>query len=629
MRGYPVFTSRRLQSLAYTGAGFLFFLGLSAGCQDDVDTSQNQAPGPGVNNPRPEPNAAPGPDASPVDDVTVPPDVVEEPWVGQCTPGQVLGCVDETSQRVCQEDGQGVQAAPCAEGLYCLDGECGTQLCRTGTQACKDASTVHVCNAEGTGYTNEQPCPDEEICEFGACRTICDLGGKGPSYIGCEYWTVDLDQYPDPTSNPSADEIPHSVVISNPNNQIATLTFETRAVGVTFNIPDPTVPPGQARAFQMPRLDVDGTGITQNAIHIRSSMPVVAHQFNPLNNERVYSQDASLLLPTNALGKEYYVMNWPTQVLPCISAQFCPPSQHSYVTIVATTPGETAVLVNSRARIASGPGINEFPPNIGRNFLLQQGDVLNLEARSSLGSAENDLTGTYIAANNPIAVFAGHEQAVIGNNPDLDSCCADHLEQQLFPLESWGQYYVATFSPGRGEKVDHWRILAGEDNVTITTNPPQPGAHNVVLNKGDHVKFYSNQSFEVRGTGKISVGQFLVSQGQTSEVTGDPAFVLAVPVERFREDYHLLTPMGYTSDYVVIIRLAGQGVTLDGVAVPEASFAAVGSGQYEVSTQAVQAGVHVLEGEAPFGIIAYGFNRAVSYAYPGGLDLVGADPDSQ
>ncbi|MFU8804699.1 MAG: IgGFc-binding protein [Bradymonadaceae bacterium] len=563
------------------GAGGFLVLCMLVACQDDVDRGSNRDDA--THNIRPEPGLDSGDRLDTGDfEVGVAVDSGEDSQVGECVPG---------------------------------------------VRACKDPVTFHTCNAEGTGYQGEQSCPDEMICEVGGCTTICDLGGKGPSYIGCEYWTVDLDQYPDPTSNPSADEIPHAVVISNPGDHLATLTFESRAVGVTINIADPTVPPGEARAFVMPRLDVSGTGITQNAIHIRSSMPVIAHQFNPFHNENVYSNDASLLLPVSALGKEYFVMNWPTQVLPCVNPQFCFPSQHAYVTIVATAPGDTSVLVNSRANIAAGDGINEFPPGIARNFVLRQGDVLNLEAHGSLGSPENDLTGTFVAGDQPIAVFAGHEQAVIGDNSEQGTCCADHLEQQLFPLESWGQHYVATFSPGRGIKKDHWRILAGEDNVTITTNPPQPGANNVVLQRGEFVKFYSDQSFEVNGTGKILVGQFLVSQEQTSEVTGDPAFILSVPVERFRDDYYLLTPTGYSSDYVVIIRAVGESVTLDGVVVPHESFAPVGSGAYEISTQSVQPGLHILKGEEVFGIIAYGFNRAVSYGYPGGLDLVGDDPD--
>ena len=85
-----------------------------------------------------------------------------------------------------------------------------------------------------------------------------------------------------------------------------------------------------------------------------------------------------------------------------------------------------------------------------------------------------------------------------------------------------------------------------------------------------------------------------------------------------------LTPTGYTRDFVAIVRPAGAEIKLDGNVVTD-GFAAVGGGTYEVATVAVQPGVHVLESDAQFGIQAYGFNNAVSYGYPGGLNLVGVD----
>ncbi len=197
----------------------------------------------------------------------------------------------------------------------------------------------------------------------------------------------------------------------------------------------------------------------------------------------------------------------------------------------------------------------------------------------------------------------------------------DHLQQQLFPLDSLGQRYIAAISPGRGAKKDHWRIVAAQDNVTITTNPPQPGAHNVTINKGDMVKLFSSQSFEINATGKVSVGQFLVAQAQTSQGIGDPAFILAVPVERFREDYIVLTPTGYSEDYVNVIRPASPPITLNGALV-NATFTPVGDGSYEFAAIRVQAGVQVVESTQPFGMAAYGYSNAVSYAYPGGLNLV-------
>ncbi len=146
-----------------------------------------------------------------------------------------------------------------------------------------------------------------------------------------------------------------------------------------------------------------------------------------------------------------------------------------------------------------------------------------------------------------------------------------------------------------------------------------------MLNKGEFVTFFSDQDFEITASGKILVGQFLVSQEQTSEVTGDPAFILGVPVERFRKDYHLLTPTGYSSDYVMVVRPAGQTVNLNGTPIPNTDFSPVGSGMFEVARIRVQSGVQVLDSAIDFGITAYGFDNAVSYGYPGGLNLVGAE----
>lgn len=551
-----------------------------------------------------------------------------------CNPGAVLGCAGEDALEVCGEDGTGslAQTCPSAEP-YCLLGSCSDQICVPGRSSCRDADHVEVCNEDGTGYEPAQACADGTICQGGVCEESCDLGVKMvSSYFGCEYWTVFLDQYDEsglPLGGISANQAPHAVVISNPNDRAVTVSFQSFEVGVSIAIDDPVVPPMSSRAFTMPRMNMEETGVFQRGVFVRSTLPVTAHQFNPLNNESVYSNDASLLLPVSSLGTKYYAMSWPTQVL--MNLPGSPfgeiESQHAFITIVAASPGFTNVVVNSKAVIAGSEEIGQFPPGVGRNFELAFGDVLNLRANSGQLQGENDLTGTLIASDKPVAVFAGHEQAVIGYDSSRDSCCADHVEQQLFPVDSWGKRYVAAFSPGRTQTKDHWRILAGEDNVTVTTNPPQPGANNVMLNAGEFVSFFSDQNFEVNGTGKISVGQFLASQEQTEEVTGDPAFLLAVPLERMREDYVVLTPENYTRDFLTIIRPAGEAITLDGSGVDSGIFVAVGSGEFEVGTVEVSAGVHSLEAAVPFAVNAYGYDQAVSYGYPGGLNVVGEEDE--
>ena len=153
----------------------------------------------------------------------------------------------------------------------------------------------------------------------------------------------------------------------------------------------------------------------------------------------------------------------------------------------------------------------------------------------------DSITGTRITSDVPIAVFAGHEQAVIGTprSQEEDNCCADHLEQQLFPVNTWGENYLAAASPTRGRNADVWRILAARDGTVITTNPPQPNANNVTLDAGEFVEFEVTANFEVSATGPISVGQFLVSQDVTDDGVGDPGFVLLPATEQFLSLIHI------------------------------------------------------------------------------------------
>lgn len=549
------------------------------------------------------------------------------PDVTGCDPGEVLDCADDSSVLICDEDGEDAteEACPSSEP-NCLENECTDQICVPGTTSCVDDATSQACNSEGSDYLDPVECSAGAVCNDGVCESPCVLGDKmESSYFGCEYWTLYLDQYDDPSTGVSENEIPHAVVISNPNDEPTTIYFSAFESGVDFDIDDPVVSAGESRVFEMPRLALDGTGITQRGIFIQSTLPVTAHQFNPPNNDNVYSNDASLLLPTSALGTEYYAMTWPTQSAPCIDGLPCFEPQHGFVTVIATSNGTTTVSIDSTADIADGDGVNGLTQGDNATYDLEHGDVLNLQALSDdFDTDANDLTGTFVESDQPVAVFAGHEQAVVGYDSDDDSCCADHIEQQMLPLDSWGETYIAPFSPGRTDSKDHWRIMAGEDGVTVNTNPPQPDADGVTLDAGDFVAFFTDDDFEVEATGKIMVGQILVSQQQTAETIGDPAFVTAVPIERFRDDYLVLIPEGYNKDFITIIRPAGLEVTLDANPITE-TFAAVGDGDFETASIEVDAGVYVLEADEPFGVLAHGLDSAVSYGYPGGLNIVGEE----
>jgi hypothetical protein len=99
--------------------------------------------------------------------------------------------------------------------------------------------------------------------------------------------------------------------------------------------------------------------------------------------------------------------------------------------------------------------------------------------------------------------------------------------------------------------------------------------------------------------------------------------VQAVPSEQFLEQYVVLVPDTWVNDFLVLTRRVGSTVEVDGVPV-DTGWVSVGSSvdpsQWEVNRYPVSDGVHVLTGNAAFGVIVVGYDSYDSYAYPGGLD---------
>ena len=594
-----------------------------------------------------------------------------------CCPGQTNGCSDDARQLfTCAADGTGWVATDCldeaGEATLCLTSDAAPTgyctSCVPGAQRCLDDDTVERCDEAGLAWMEHQSCDGEltgKICLEGICISQCEVNAKQPVYMGCDFWAVDLDNSFLPWRELDAAGSQYSVVISNPSDRFpATITIEgiegpilNDSAGAPF--PTEPVPPGGLRIYNLPRRDVDGTVMAPLAYRVRSSVPITAYQFNPLENVDVFSNDASLLLPEHVTGKYYFVMtreqSWE--------------SLRSYLTVVAIRPGETNVTVDITAptlvgATADGTPIPHMEPGDTYSATLQQYDVLNIET-DEIGA---DMTGAMVLADRQVVVFGGSEASNVPNtnhclveqgvcewdgatsctehqdcnDAGFVTCCADHLEQQMYPVKSWGTRYVAARSFPRNEELDSYRIIAAEDNTLVTTLPVQLNIP--VLNRGEWVDFESGQDFEIQGTKPILVGHYLAckeapgpnTQGELEPGDagiGDPAFILLVPVEQFREDYVFLAPDKYVLDYVTITAPADAFVWFDCpesdtalipdacVPIPEDDWSWLMSGEYKTTRFPVADGVHRVHASAPVSVYAYGYDERVSYGYPAGLNI--------
>jgi len=734
-----------------------------------------------------------------------------------CTEGTVCAngaCVNcQVDQLLCQGNtviqckamGNAVVVETCTCDQICTAGAC--VICTPGERECREGQSgdgeVWICVGIGPSEAEwqlQQTCTGDLDCINGLCLNPCASDIKLNTNQGCDYYAVDLENSDEPGINGtlSAADAQFAVLVTNPS--------ETKPLGVEISetqkgepVVSDVVPPKGQKVIKLNARNIPGTVQGEYAWRVKGNHPFVAYQFNPLDNVNpVFSNDASLLLPVNALGTDYMIMTGS--------------GGGAFVTVVGTK-SETDVTVTVTAPTTAGDGIPALANGEQFTTTLAAAEVLNIRAADS-AVTQYTLTGTTVTANKDVVVFGGNVATISST-----VCCADHLEQQMFPTKSWGKKFVCGKSQKRMAENDYWRILALEDGTTLTFS----GGLNETqtLNGGKYIEIPTAKDFLIESDKPVLVGQILASsfevnpaesvcssnsdcasgvcsggdggigtcietctgsqaqcagnetcidntfvgdnaqanggscfrqqcgasigqcpfgstcvpndtdpntgqcyetctglgaacanpnnecygptnwgnlclpkecladwqcsgggwcsssgvcvggctpqpcadgksaclpagfsanpdikvgiciapdcnsdadcgaghtctktaEASSCEPIGDPAFILTVPVEQFRDEYTFLTPTAYKEDYINVIAPTTAFVQLDGADIPVSSFTSIPGTNYMVARLPSSDGAHSLKASQPVGLVVYGYHDDVSYGYPGGANL--------
>jgi hypothetical protein len=578
------------------------------------------------------------------------------------------------------------------KGLVCVPEKKACAVCAPNSLQCDDNAVVR-CLADGEGFEVVKACDKAagDMCTGSTCRNMCDVAKSDRSYVGCEFYAADLDN----AALDEMDDASHqqfAVVVSNLNDVPAEVTVEINQAKVgdpvqIHEVQRAIVPPNDLEIFDLPRREVDGssqygindgtnTAFTSNAYFIKSSHPIIAYQFNPIDNVNVFSNEASLLIPTSALGDTYTVVGWPQTIGNSSDSQYdfdhtsSNEDLRAFLTIIGTEESThlTVEMGSAVVDVVGADPVPELKPYDTLDLDIGPFDVVNLETQGFMA----DFTGSIITASNPVVVFVGSEasDAPVFTTYSTRQCCADHLEEQLIPDATLGRNYIISRMPSRTaavnaafadpkdsvanvEEPEYIRIVAVEKGETgVLTTLPAPD-DSFTIKQRDVVDIETRQDFMIIADKPISVLQTLPSQQvvgiDKTLPGGDPSIIVVPPVEQYRDNYVFLTPNNYAFDFVTItadpkaqVRLDDAPVTdqctmssIDGSLLdrkkplPSAvvyrcqlAFPEISSLPNPIVSQGVQKdGVHQIVADEPVGIIVFGFDRFVSYAYVGGLNL--------
>lgn len=411
-------------------------------------------------------------------------------------------------------------------------------------------------------------------------------------------------------------------------DQVTNITISIPGTGYTQTLQSGATPtvlssePIPKTGIQDARLTAESRSPESKGIHITSDRPMVAYA-------HIYNQNvsgATILFPTNTLGKEYYSLNF--------RQTSNEDNSNNWFYVVATDTGVTTVEITPSANTINRPANVPFTVN------LTQGQVFNVMGQLTGGGGQGQFTGVDLTGSKiksiasgtgvckRIAVFSGSGKMYISCNNQSSS--ADNYMVQAFPKDAWGKKFLT--APTLSLVNNYFRI-AVQDPATVVRVNGAPIA--VPLTNNFYYDYpLTNQPLKIEADKPITVAQYIASQGacgnpNANQAPGDPEVIYLSPVEQniFKVLWNATPNFNILQHYFNVVipndGTARSSFKLDGQPVSISNFIQhpQDSRYSYLRLRLNDAGVHSIESDSGFNAIAYGFGSAESYGYNAGTNI--------
>ena len=259
-------------------------------------------------------------------------------------------------------------------------------------------------------------------------------------------------------------------------------------------------------------------------------------------NEELTSADTFRVLPCVYLpddGYEYYAVSVPAGFDEGEDDDGFIPEEESAFIIIATEDDTLVTIiltVTVDISVATDLNLEKIEAGKPETVVLQRLQTLYI-------TSPNDLTGSRVISNKPIAFITGHE---CGTVPSRMLYC-DHLLELVPPTATWGKRFItAPIATRRG--IDLFKIIASRDDTVFSgscanAQGDRTTVMEVSLNAGEADEFdISSTDFcYFESTEPVNLFQFSVASVVDNVSNADPFMVIVPPVEQYQHSYVIST----------------------------------------------------------------------------------------
>ena len=262
-------------------------------------------------------------------------------------------------------------------------------------------------------------------------------------------------------------------------------------------------------------------GFSNKVVLIQSSGPI---QVNTLDTG---SCGSYLALPLDVYDQEYVVSTWhPAD------------GESNYFAVISTQPDTTLTITQ---------------------FGVTQEVVITQQFQAFVEISTNDLTGTHIMADKPVAVVAGNPGA---------AGVTDNSVSYLWPTSRWGSQFVVPAIPG--SSAPYYLKLTSNSNTNTLVQIHGTGRF-VLRAREFLVVEVDNRAIFVQAEAAIQVLQY--TQEEMSEGSySHPSSIVIPATVRYASDFFFVTPFqtGSFLHFITVIIAPSQiaGLLLDTIPVP-------------------------------------------------------------